>query len=120
MGKIIIYNAETGVTTERDMTPEEEAQREADQAAWEEAQKNAPYEVSKMVMWARMTDPEAETVQAAMLEQPARMQGIWAGASKVVSNSQFFGDLQAFLTGVLGEERAAQILAPMTPEEMAL
>lgn len=72
-----------------------------------------PYTLPKMELWVRLTDPEAEQVTAAMATQPARMQGIWSSATEVVSNSEFFDDLQAFLTAVLGAERAAEVLAPL-------
>jgi hypothetical protein len=36
VSKIAIHDAVTGETVERDMTPEEEAQRAADEAAWVE------------------------------------------------------------------------------------
>ena len=72
-----------------------------------------PYTLPKIELWVRLTDPEAEQVSAAMATQPARMQGIWNSATEVVSDSEFFDDLETFLTAVLGETRAKEVLAPL-------
>jgi hypothetical protein len=70
------------------------------------------YVLSKLLVWTRLSDEEAETASAAMSTQSAKLQGIWNSATEVQSDSEFFGNLQTFLTAVLGEERATQVLAP--------
>lgn len=71
-----------------------------------------PYSLDKMVLWLRLTEQEADQVDAAMAQQPARLRGIWNTAQSVQSDSEFFGTLQAFLTAVIGATRAGQVLAP--------
>ncbi|CDZ60313.1 Hypothetical protein NGAL_HAMBI2605_09460 [Neorhizobium galegae bv. orientalis] len=70
------------------------------------------YLVSKFTIWLRLSEAEAEAVTAAITAQPARLRGLWGAASNVRSDSEFFGTLKAFVTGVLGEGRANEILAP--------
>jgi len=71
-----------------------------------------PYSIAKMLLWTRLSDAEAETVDAAMASQPARLRGIWNSATEVRSDSEFFATLKEFLAAVLGSERAGQILQP--------
>lgn len=89
-----------------EMTPEEEAEFLASLPIIEPQ----PTVIPKMLLWTRLTDAEAEAVSAAMAAQPARMQGIWNAATEVRSDSEFFGTLEAFLTAVLGADRAAALL----------
>jgi hypothetical protein len=69
-----------------------------------------PFVLQKMLLWARLTDKEADTVDAAMAAQPARLRGIWNSATEIRSDSEFFGTLEAFLTASLGADRAAELL----------
>ncbi|MEX2741077.1 hypothetical protein AB3480_06470 [Rhizobium mongolense] len=72
----------------------------------------APYSLDKMVLWLRLSEEEANAVDAAMTLQSARLRGIWNTAQSVQSDSEFFGTLLAFLTAVIGGARANQVLAP--------
>jgi hypothetical protein len=110
MGTVVIYDAERGETIERDETAEEVADREARQAA--EAALPVLFAIPKMLLWARLTDEEAEAVETAMASQPARLRGIWNSATEVRSDSEFFGTLETFLAAVLGADRAAALLQP--------
>lgn len=112
MGTVVIYDAESGETVERDETLAEIADREARAAEAAEQEANKPYSISKLALWTRLTDEEAETVDAAMADQPARLRGIWNSATEVRSDSEFFATLTAFLSAVLGDERATQVLQP--------
>lgn len=71
-----------------------------------------PFSLPKLLLWTRLTDDEASMVDGAMASQPARLRGIWNSATEVRSDSEFFGTLQAFLTAVLGADRAVELLAP--------
>jgi hypothetical protein len=75
--------------------------------------KDDTYVLPKMLLWTRLEDEEAELVNAAMSTQSAKLQGIWNSATEVQSDSEFFGDLETFLTAVLGEDRAMEVLAPI-------
>ncbi|MCJ9691593.1 hypothetical protein MOV76_08080 [Rhizobium sp. PRIMUS64] len=68
--------------------------------------------IPKMLLWTRLSDAEANTVDAAMATQSAKLRGIWNSATEVRSDSEFFGTLQTFLTGAIGSDRAAQVLQP--------
>ncbi|MGR9188841.1 hypothetical protein [Rhizobium leguminosarum] len=70
------------------------------------------YIIPKMLLWTRLSDVEANTVDAAMAAQSAKLRGIWNSATEVRSDSEFFGTLQAFLTAAIGAARAAQVLQP--------
>lgn len=71
-----------------------------------------PYTIPKMLLWTRLSDTEATAVDTAMSAQPARMRGIWNSASEVRSDSEFYGTLLAFLSAVLGDERAKEVASP--------
>lgn len=72
----------------------------------------SPYIIPKLLLWTRLSEDEADTVDAAISAQPARLRGIWNSATEVISDSEFFGTLQAFLTVTLGADRAAELLTP--------
>ncbi|WP_132528744.1 hypothetical protein [Rhizobium sp. BK376] len=72
----------------------------------------AVYIIRKLVLWTRLSDAGANTVDVAVATQSAKLRGIWNSASEVRSESEFFGRLEAFLTGVLGADRANQLPQP--------
>lgn len=62
-------------------------------------------------LWTRVTDEEAEQIEAAMLTQPVRVQNIFKSASSYRSDHDLWPTLQAMATSLFGAERAAVILA---------
>lgn len=66
-------------------------------------------------LWSRMTNAEAEQVEAAMMGQPVRVQNIFRAASSYRSDHELWPLLQSVAVGLFGETRAAEILAASSP-----
>jgi len=62
-------------------------------------------------LWSRMTDVEADAVEAAMTTQPVRIQNIFRAASSYRSDHELWPLLETVAIGLFGAERAAEILA---------
>lgn len=62
-------------------------------------------------LWSRMTDVEADAVEAAMTTQPVRIQNIFRAASSYRSDHELWPLLETVAVGLFGAERAAEILA---------
>lgn len=62
-------------------------------------------------LWSRMTNAEAEAVEAAMIAQPARIQNIFRAANSYRSDHELWPLLVSMATGLFGAPRAAEILA---------
>lgn len=62
-------------------------------------------------LWSRLTNAEAEQVEAVMLEQPVRLQNIFRAASSYRSDHELWPLLQSIAVGLFGEARASEILA---------
>lgn len=62
-------------------------------------------------LWSRLTNGEAEQVEAAMMSQPVRVQNIFRSASSYRSDHELWPLLQSVAVGLFGESRAAEILA---------
>lgn len=62
-------------------------------------------------LWSRLTDAEADQVEAAMATQPVRIQNIFRSASSYRSDHELWPLLQSVAAGLFGEARAAEILA---------
>ena len=62
-------------------------------------------------LWSRMTDAEADQVEAAMATQPVRIQNIFKYASSYRSDHELWPLLDTMATSLFGAERAAEILA---------
>lgn len=62
-------------------------------------------------LWSRMTNAEADAVEAAMTTQPARIQNIFRSASSYRSDHELWPLLVSMATNLFGSERAAEILA---------
>jgi len=63
-------------------------------------------------LWSRMTDAEAEAVEAAMATQPVRIQNIFRFASSYRSDHELWPLLVSMATDLFGATKAAEILAP--------
>ena len=71
-----------------------------------------PTVVFSVDLWSRMTNSEADLVDAAMAEQPFRIRKIFESANSYRSDHELWPLLVQIATTLFGEERAAQILAP--------
>lgn len=63
-----------------------------------------------MALWERMTDDEAEQVNAAMATQPFRTRQIFLTANTFRSDHELWPLLVQMATDLFGEERAAELL----------
>ncbi|WP_010660189.1 hypothetical protein [Brucella anthropi] len=64
-----------------------------------------------VTLWERMTDDEAEQVNAAMATQPFRTRQIFLTANTFRSDHELWPLLVQMATDLFGEERAAELLA---------
>lgn len=62
-------------------------------------------------LWSRLTNIEAEHVEAAMATQPVRIQNIFKAASSYRSDHELWPLLQTIAVDLFGQARAAEILA---------
>jgi len=118
---ISILDGETGEVIERPMTPYEIAELEAFAAA-----PNPFGELVTVVysvdFWTRLdggadgNSGEVAQVLAAMEQQPIRTRKIFETANSFRSDHELWPLLQQLATGLFGEERAAQILAPSSQQ----
>ncbi|WP_266030023.1 hypothetical protein [Brucella intermedia] len=67
--------------------------------------------VPSVILWERMTDAEAEQVNAAMATQPFRTRQIFLTASTFRSDHELWPLLVQMATDLFGEERAAELLS---------
>lgn len=67
--------------------------------------------LSKMTVVNRLTNLEAEAIEAARPSQPAKDRLLWEAASMIDPSNSI---IVAFLTTVLGEERMLEVLAAET------
>jgi hypothetical protein len=102
LGKLI--RVEEGELVFKDPPPPEEPELP-------EPDPDAPKVVPKLVVIERMTPEEAETADAAMAMQPAKLRQIWNAVNEIWSNSPWFSTLQEFFISLFGQTRADQILS---------
>lgn len=62
-------------------------------------------------LWSRLTNAEADAVEAAMATQSVRVQNIFRSASSYRSDHELWPLLESMATSLFGAERAAEILA---------
>lgn len=62
-------------------------------------------------LWSRLTNAEADQVEAAMATQPVRVQNIFRSASSYRSDHELWPLLENVATGLFGTARAREILA---------
>lgn len=108
--RMTVVDADTGEVIERDLTPAEIAERNADIAAVQEAEANRPRSVPKLTVLERMTEEEAETADAAMSTQSAKLRQIWGAAQEIRTDSPWYNDLLSFFIALFGAERSAVLL----------
>lgn len=90
------------------LTDAEIAQRQAD-AAMPPLPK---YLISKVEMWRRCTDDEAEALYADLRQAPVRLQALFDGAQIVDTRDELYMTLKGIVEARVGADRAAVILAP--------
>lgn len=82
-----------------------------------EAVRNAVVETSSVTvlypvdLWSRMTEDEADQVEAAIAEQSVRIQNMFRSASSYRSDHELWETLESTAVTLFGEERAAELLA---------
>ncbi|TWH03352.1 hypothetical protein L614_001300001210 [Ochrobactrum sp. J50] len=69
-------------------------------------------EVPSVTLWERLTDAEAEQVNAAMATQPFRTRQIFLTANTFRSDHELWPLLMQMATDLFGEARAAELLSP--------
>ncbi|WP_247879089.1 hypothetical protein [Brucella sp. 6810] len=69
-------------------------------------------EVPSVTLWERLTEAEAEQVNAAMATQPFRTRQIFLTANTFRSDHELWPLLVQMATDLFGEARAAELLAP--------
>lgn len=65
-----------------------------------------------VTLWERLTEAEAEQVNAAMATQPFRTRQIFLTANTFRSDHELWPLLEQMATDLFGEERAAELLSP--------
>lgn len=70
-----------------------------------------PYQIAKADLWRRATEKEAEAMDAALSDAPARLRRAYDAAQYIASDDPWFPELQAGITAAIGAKRAAVILA---------
>ncbi|MGN6448794.1 MAG: hypothetical protein ACTHLK_09405 [Brucella intermedia] len=68
--------------------------------------------IPSVTLWERMTEAEAEQVNAAMATQPFRTRQIFLTANTFRSDHELWPLLVQMATDLFGEERAAELLSP--------
>lgn len=71
------------------------------------------YEISKVEIIRRMTTAEATSAELLIASADAKFRLMWSSANIIRSDDEWFPVLNAALAGAFGEERAAQLLAPV-------
>ena len=99
-----------------DMTPEEEAAWLAESEA-NDPIKNPPPErvlenISKNIIWERMTEQEAAQADALLKAQPAKILRIYEGATYISVKADLYPQLFGAMAHLFGEKRAGEILEP--------
>ncbi|UXN69900.1 hypothetical protein N8A98_22275 [Devosia neptuniae] len=68
--------------------------------------------IAKNAIWERATDDEAEQMEMVLAAQPVRIRRIYEGATHIDQAHELYALLNAAMTQLFGEDRAAELLAP--------
>jgi hypothetical protein len=68
--------------------------------------------ISKNIIWERMTDQEAAQADALLKAQPPKVLRIYEGATYISTKAELYPQLLGAMTQLFGAERAAEILKP--------
>lgn len=104
MAKRKIYDVSTGAVTEEEYNSENHSNS---------SDFKFVYEISKVEIIRRMTTEEATSAELLIASADAKFRLMWSSANIIRSDDEWFPILQAALAGAFGEERAAQLLAPV-------
>lgn len=72
---------------------------------------SAHYSIPKDIIWRRVTDAEAEIMDAALGSQSVRVRRIYDGAQVISTDGELYSILLAAMIQLFGESRAEQLLA---------
>lgn len=72
------------------------------------------YQISKTTPWLRMTDDEADTMDAVMSQTSSRLKQVYMAATYLSSDDPLWQTLWQMLSDAFGPDRANQLLAPET------
>lgn len=95
----------------RSYTAEEIEQQRLEQEAQEQAEIAQRF-TYKTDIWQRVTEEEAEVLDAALNAAPAKQRRMWDDSLSVEHSSDYYVLLKAQMVGVFGEARTDEILAP--------
>lgn len=70
--------------------------------------------LSKLAMWRRLSEEEADTLEAALAGAPTRMRRMFEAAQYLDTRDEDYPSLRAGVVAALGEERADEVLQPET------
>jgi len=70
-----------------------------------------PRIIYKADIWRRASNAEADTMDAMLDSQPARLRRMWADAQYLQSDDELYATIEAALTAQFGATRAAELLA---------
>ena len=70
--------------------------------------------LSKLTLWRRLTDEEADTLEAALAAAPTRDRRMFEAAQYLDTRDEDYPTLRAGVVAALGEERADEVLQPET------
>ncbi len=74
----------------------------------------APYQIAKTTPWLRMTDDEADNMDAVMSQTSSRLKQVYMAATYLSSDDPLWQTLWQMLSDAFGPDRANQLLAPET------
>lgn len=80
--------------------------------AVEDAPPPPPTVIFKADIWRRATEAEAETLDALLSAQPARLRRMWSDSQTLMSSDEMYPVVLAAVTQAFGENRASELLAP--------
>lgn len=84
-----------------------------DDESLQKVEEDIAYEISKVEIIRRMTTAEATSAELLIASADAKFRLMWSSANIIRSDDEWFPLLNAALAGAFGEERAAQLLAPV-------
>jgi hypothetical protein len=96
--------------TKVEMTTEEIAARDAEEAAYQPPAAPTTYRLYKSTLIRRVTEQEAVVLSAVLDAAPVKSKMLWDASEWLDNADPLFTDLSAAIAGALGAKRAAEIL----------
>lgn len=94
------------------LTPITEAEKDEILARKTEKPEPPQLRTLKTDVWQRCTVDEAEILDAALDQAPAKERRIWSDSLSIEHDSEYFATLKAQMESQFGEQRTAELLAP--------